>query len=173
MWDAEYGLAKVVKPKKSRDCNVIKSLGKFHLSRPLTLQLETSHLSTKTSSALLTPSVEAITSLSPRFQLETSPNTWETHLAACRRLFNKILPTWKMQGKRRIGIWPPPLFAHVWVWSILIGVLALKPLEVSDWLSCYHRFSILNGILIGYSPLVSYQYTEYTEVWISLSFSLL
>ena len=49
----------------------------FHLSRPLTLQLETSHLSTKTSSALLTPSDEAITNLSPLFQLETSPSTWE------------------------------------------------------------------------------------------------
>ena len=49
----------------------------FYLSRPLTLQLETSHLSTKTSSALLTPSDEAITNLSPLFQLETSPSTWE------------------------------------------------------------------------------------------------
>ena len=48
----------------------------FYLSRPLTLQLETSHLSTKTSSALLTPSDEAITNLSPLFQLETSPSTW-------------------------------------------------------------------------------------------------
>ena len=68
-------LTKVVKPERVEMGlgNVFK---KFHLSLPLTLQLETSHLSTKTSSALLTPSVEAITNLSPRFQLETSPNTW-------------------------------------------------------------------------------------------------
>ena len=67
-------LTKVIKPER-----VEMGLGnifKFHLSLPLTLQLEASHLSTKTSSALLTPSVEAITNLSPRFQLETSPNTW-------------------------------------------------------------------------------------------------
>ena len=38
-------------------------------------------------------------------------------------------------------------------------------------LSCYHQFSILNGIPFGHSPLVSFQYTEQTEVWISLSFS--
>ena len=63
----------------------------FYLSRPLTLQLETSHLSTKTSSALLTPSDEAITNLSPLFQLETSPSNWNRHLVICRHLFNKHL----------------------------------------------------------------------------------
>ena len=56
---------------------------RFYLSRPLTLQLETSHLSTKTSSALLTPSDEAITNLSPLFQLETSPSTWEGQKLGC------------------------------------------------------------------------------------------
>ena len=63
----------------------------FYLSWPLTLQLETSHLSTKTSSALLTPSDEAITNLSPLFQLETSPSNWNRHLDICRHLFNKHL----------------------------------------------------------------------------------
>ena len=37
--------------------------------------------------------------------------------------------------------------------------------------SCCHWFSTLNVIMLGHSPLVSFQYTEQTEVWISLSFS--
>ena len=80
LYSAVY-LPKVVKSEKvNMLATFLKVPGIIYLSLPLTLQLAMSHLSTKTSSALLTPSVEAITNLSPRFQLETSPNTWKNNI---------------------------------------------------------------------------------------------
>ena len=80
LYSAVY-LPKVVKSEKVNLLSFFFQVpGIIYLSLPLTLQLAMSHLSTRTSSASLTPSVEAITSLSPRFQLDTSPSTWENNI---------------------------------------------------------------------------------------------
>ena len=100
----------------------------FHLSLPLTLQLDTSHFSTKTSSALLTPSVEAMTSLSPRFQLETSPSTWQRHFIVCRHFFNQVFPNERRYNTKAGKILE---FIQINRTSILLGPLPFLTVSAS------------------------------------------